>query len=377
MLTQNAQIPVVDLFAGPGGLGEGFSAYGDSDESGRFRVRLSIEMDEMAHRTLQLRSFFRQFARDEVPNEYYLHLRGRLSRSELFEAYPERAEAARREAKLATLGDVAPAEVDDWIRAGLSGADHWVLIGGPPCQAYSVAGRSRNRGVEGYKAEADGRHFLYREYLRIIAEHWPSVFVFENVKGLLSAKVNEDRIFDRILDDLKVPGAAMDLPQAQRRHTYQVWSLSRNGFVHQLIPTAADFIVRAEDYGVPQARHRVFLVGIRDDLAHIEPKPLSKRPEVPVSAVLDGLPPIRSMLSGGIDAPQTWLEAVSQAGTLIAESGGSGGPEVAELIERVLGSLTLPQYGEGGAFVGCSPESDYERDWFVDERLEGVCNHDA
>ena len=69
--------------------------------------------------------------------------------------------------------------------AGDGKFDGWVLIGGPPCQAYSLVGRAR-RTNDGTFAE-DKKHFLYREYLDILKRFKPAVFVMENVKGLLSA----------------------------------------------------------------------------------------------------------------------------------------------------------------------------------------------
>ena len=86
-------IPVVDLFAGPGGLGEGFSALGRPAGRPRFAIRLSIEKDPVAHQTLQLRAFFRQFPHGQAPEAYYQHVRGRLTRQELFDAWPQAAEA--------------------------------------------------------------------------------------------------------------------------------------------------------------------------------------------------------------------------------------------------------------------------------------------
>ena len=77
----------------------------------------------------------------------------------------------------------------------------WVLIGGPPCQAYSIVGRARVGGID----NEDHRVYLYKEYLRIIAMHQPSVFVMENVEGLLSAKVNGEKVFSWILRDLQDP----------------------------------------------------------------------------------------------------------------------------------------------------------------------------
>ena len=177
----------------------------------RFRIALSIEKDRWA-KTLRLRSFFRQFAQ-AVPDFYYEYLRGRLSLEELFLRYPDEAGRADAEAWQAELGrpDRYPtALIDHRIQKAIGGAADWVLIGGPPCQAYSLAGRSRmSRDLEKY--EKDHRHFLYREYLRIIAVHHPPVFVMENVKGILSSKVEGGLIINRILRDLKNPSAGKRL----------------------------------------------------------------------------------------------------------------------------------------------------------------------
>src|SRR5262245_39148625 len=76
-------IPIVDLFAGPGGLGEGFASLRGRSGEPNFDIRLSIEKDLSAHRTLQLRSFFRSFQGD-VPRDYYDYVRGQISREALF-----------------------------------------------------------------------------------------------------------------------------------------------------------------------------------------------------------------------------------------------------------------------------------------------------
>ena len=95
------KIPVIDLFAGPGGLGEGFSSILDEDGSRRFEVKVSIEKEEIAHRTLTLRSLFRSFPKDNVPDCYYDYLRGSITREELFNHpdVPEESRLAAKEAK--------------------------------------------------------------------------------------------------------------------------------------------------------------------------------------------------------------------------------------------------------------------------------------
>ena len=154
------RIPVVDLFAGPGGLGEGFAAVGRPEGRARFHVALSVENDPAAHQTLELRSFFRQFHPPDVPEDYYSFVRGDVSREELFTKHPEQSGRARSEALLSTLGGGDGDLIDRRVRKARRGAPCWVLLGGPPCQAYSLVGRSRNRGNADYRAEDDPRNKL-------------------------------------------------------------------------------------------------------------------------------------------------------------------------------------------------------------------------
>ncbi len=85
------------------------------------------------------------------------------------------------------LAQSSHAQVREIIRERIGGSRRWALVGGPPCQAYSLVGRSRMMGRSDF--EKDERHTLYLEYLRIIADHRPPVFVMETVKGLLSATI--------------------------------------------------------------------------------------------------------------------------------------------------------------------------------------------
>lgn len=78
-MEEGEQIPVIDIFAGPGGLGEGFSAFKTPEGDQPFRISLSVEKDPCAHETLKLRSFYRQFPEGEAPDEYYQVLRGELN----------------------------------------------------------------------------------------------------------------------------------------------------------------------------------------------------------------------------------------------------------------------------------------------------------
>lgn len=136
----NSTIAVIDLFAGPGGLGEGFSAYRVRGAGHPFRIAMSVEMDEHAHRTLRLRSFFRQYATKgtRVPQTYYSVLRGEASESNLADGRCAASWAAAEcEAIRAELGTMdGETLVDDRIRTDRldKAMRPAVFLGGPPCQ---------------------------------------------------------------------------------------------------------------------------------------------------------------------------------------------------------------------------------------------------
>ena len=150
-------VPVIDLFAGPGGLGEGFSSLRSRDTDERiFKIGLSIEKDAVAHATLRLRSFFRAFDAQQVPDEYYQLLAGKISVQELLarKEFAEQAQTSSTEALQAEMGKVPDSFIDAAIERTLTalGSAPWVLIGGPPCQAFSLAGRSTNESRVGKRA---------------------------------------------------------------------------------------------------------------------------------------------------------------------------------------------------------------------------------
>lgn len=375
-------IPVVDLFAGPGGLGEGFMSVRGPDGRRHFDIRLSIEKDEFAHETLKLRTFFRQFSSSEVPDAYYETLRGRLTRTELYNSYPIQAAKADAICWCAELGnDGVPLEkVRRRVAERLGGVRDWVLLGGPPCQAYSLAGRSRNRGEEDYDPEKDPRQRLYVEYLQLVADFWPAVFLMENVKGLLSAKLGGESIFERMVADLREPARAVHSERrgrmrTRRSHTYRIFPLSARRLFESLTPT--DYVIQAEKYGVPQARHRVMVLGIRDDLTR-EPDLLSPCASPRnVAEAIGGLPVLRSGLSKEIDGQNEWREAIRR-GFGRPELAGirrTAGPDVADRLEEALEKLVRPDFDRGAEFVKAPCSAGFERAWLLDSRLRGICNH--
>jgi len=373
-------IPVIDVFAGPGGLGEGFASFQDNDGRSPFTVRLSIEKDPAVHMTLQLRSFFRQFRHGSAPDDYYEYLRGNIEREELFKKYPVEAKNVEREVWLAELGSerVNRQEVDMRIRDALSGPEKWVLIGGPPCQAYSLVGRSRMKKMKPQEFEKDKRHLLYREYLNIIAVHGPPVFVMENVPGMLSSKVNGENIFEKILHDLRNPtDAILELNNSKdkpdKRYAYRIYSLVKSADdSHSLKPS--DYVIRSEQYGIPQARHRVILLGIRSDL-NVKPSCLAKRGEkVPMWCAISDLSALRSRLSKEKDSYESWKSILES----VPESEWFSDPSINDALRDKLRSVARGNgdpLDVGSEFAPCLQKPGLVPDWFHDEKLGGVNHH--
>jgi DNA (cytosine-5)-methyltransferase 1 len=170
---------------------------------------------------------------------------------------------AIEEARALELGTAAAAiTIDGTISALKRKYDDTILIGGPPCQAYSLVGRVRSRGKIGYVPEEDARHYLFREYIRVLDKLRPAAFVMENVKGMLSSTVESRLVFEMLMEDLASLGT-------RRGHHYEMRAIrvldSRASLQEPNQPS--DFIVRAEEFGVPQRRHRVIIVGIRSDIS--------------------------------------------------------------------------------------------------------------
>ena len=384
-------IPVVDIFAGPGGLGEGFARYPYQEpDSPKFQIRLSIEKEIRSHETLRLRSFTRQFPPQNIPDLYYQVLQ-QTERSltermhDLFEKYPRQAEAAEREAVCAELGNRKFKKViENSLSQAVGDVKDWVLLGGPPCQAYSLVGRSRNRGKKDYRPEQDHRHFLYQEYLKVIATHLPAVFVMENVKGLLSATVSNKRIFEQIVRDLQNPRQSLGKTGRKSggvKSSYRLYSLNDSSQLHMFgehsNPDFKNFVIRMEDHGVPQARHRLIILGIREDLA-VDRIPMALAPaeSAPVSKVLGDLPRLRSGLSKQEDTCTEWLKQIARATrspwyrNLGKEQSG-----LKLAIKKAVSEMKQADLDRGSEWIPHRAKPVYLKRWFSDRKMRGVFNH--
>lgn len=373
--TMSLSFKTVDLFAGPGGLAEGFSSVRDASGRRMFDIALSVEKEPSAFATLRMRAFTRQF--DQMPDSYHDYISGKISRDELISRHPEEWSVAIKETAMLELGSDSARQWLDPVLAQIrqDAGDKTIVIGGPPCQAYSLVGRARNRGVAGYDAAADHRHFLYREYIRILEQLRPVAFVMENVKGMLSAKVGGVGMIEQILSDLRGAGGEPDS--------------------YQLLPLVDDprggmpgHVIRSEDFGIPQCRHRVILVGIRKDVYRRNGLGAGKLPalqpavaQATVETVLDGMPRLRSGLSRTLDTPEAWRDAAIAAYRKAASACKSDGPWLAH-VSRRLAACAKELREQDNVLPRSSITPAPVRDnrlaaWLVDPRLQTLPNHES
>jgi len=376
------KIGVVDIFSGPGGLGEGFAGFTQNDGCKPFQVVLSVEKDAAAYETLRLRSFLRQF--ENMPDEYYRYLNGLSSEEpDWGELYPDEWHQSGEEAWHFELGVQSTwprlSERIKDIKEQYAGRT--ILLGGPPCQAYSLVGRSRNARNEGYNLQKDERIHLYREYVEVLATLHPLAFILENVKGLLSFRTQEGLVWDQIVRELEEEGYRL-IPLA-----------GEYGLREDCEPVSSDFVVKTESYGIPQRRHRVIIVGVRQDLGAESIKEsvsLDLSNElVNVESVLGDMPKLRSRLSRQ-DSTEGWLNAVKGAivdiegdlsrnteidpeGDLLRCLG-----EVKHAFDAQTNKFYQVEVSNGKSHVEFLLDCPGDlRDWIVDKRLSRLPNHEA
>lgn len=210
------QLTFIDLFAGAGGLSEGFIRAG-------FEPIAHIEMNAFACETLKTRMAYHHLLKNNQLHIYTDYLKGIIDRNAFWASVPDKVikSVINREISEESIEELF--EMTDKLNEDQS-VD--LIVGGPPCQAYSIVGRARDP----QNMQSDPRNFLYKYYLRFIDRYKPKMFVFENVPGILSAK-NGDHLKD-IITGIKEIGYEVEFRT-----------------------------LLASEYGVLQNRNRVIIVG--------------------------------------------------------------------------------------------------------------------
>jgi DNA (cytosine-5)-methyltransferase 1 len=375
---------VIDLFSGPGGLGEGFAAL---DRGSAFEIAVSAEMEKSAHKTLTLRAFFRLAERNgdiKAINAYYAFCNSALANHPSAQV-PLLWKTAQQEARQIQLGSTLGDQILDGILKDKKlGGDDTILIGGPPCQAYSSIGRVKNNSKPGYVPEDDIRHTLYLEYLKVLAKTLPAVFVMENVVGILSSTLKGRRVFHDILLDLCDPVRAVS---GKKGPTYVIHSLTSETHYEQgMNPDeidARDFVIKSENYGIPQKRHRVILLGVREDI-NVPAQLLIPAHGVTVRDAIGRLPALRSQISPlRDDSASNWHRTVVESCFRLANDARlKNFNQIASRLTEISHNLNsdLSSGADRVQFSGqnISPDvSPHYFKWVVDKKLEVCLNHQA
>jgi len=186
----------IDLFAGAGGLSEGFIRQG-------FSPIAHVEMNKFACDTIKTRVAYHYLKQNGEFSKYTSYLKKEISRDTLWKQIPkiELESVIQAEISSKTINDIFES-----IDKRVKGKKVDVIIGGPPCQAYSVVGRARD--PKGMKE--DPRNFLYKYYVEFLKKYKPKMFVFENVPGILSA--NNGEFLTKIFDAVKEAGYELKTP---------------------------------------------------------------------------------------------------------------------------------------------------------------------
>jgi DNA (cytosine-5)-methyltransferase 1 len=188
----------IDLFAGAGGFAEGF--YQEN-----YTALSHIEFDRYACDTLKHRMEYYNYSKEDIENSV-LHK------------------------------DITDDDVIEQMNKSIKDTKVDIIIGGPPCQSFSSQGKARDpNGMQ-----CDPRNYLYESYMRILNHYKPNFFVFENVSGILSTKINGKLIIKDIFKDMK--------------KNYKILEQKEN------------ILLNAVNFGIPQERKRVIIIGVRKDL---------------------------------------------------------------------------------------------------------------
>lgn len=230
-MVKNETYTYIDLFAGAAGLSEGFSRAG-------FIPVAHVEMNEDATNTIKTRLAYHYLQETNQGQIYNDYLSGKITRETLYNNIPKELLASVLCEK---ISDESLPSIFERIDKLIKKQEVTLIIGGPPCQAYSLVGRSIKSAQDKEKIKnfqevvEDPRNYLYKLYCEFLKKYKPKMFVFENVAGLLTAQNGKH------FEDFKKLATAC-------------------GY------TVDHKVLRAEEYGVLQSRRRVIVIGWRNDL---------------------------------------------------------------------------------------------------------------
>lgn len=218
----------IDLFAGAGGFSEGFKRAG-------FKPVAHIEVDPAACFTLKTRLAYYYLIENDKLDIYIQYLKGEISRDHLYSFIPE--DILESVINL-PIGYKTNSTIFQAIDKLNGKRDIDIIVGGPPCQTYSLVGRARDEnGMQG-----DPRNYLYFHYGRFLKRYNPRLFVFENVIGLLSAEngkyfKNMQKYFRRlgyIVEYFKVNARKFGVLQNRKRVIIMGWQKDLNLSIGEL-----------------------------------------------------------------------------------------------------------------------------------------------
>ncbi|MDD3945521.1 MAG: DNA (cytosine-5-)-methyltransferase [Bacteroidales bacterium] len=238
----------IDLFSGAGGLSEGFIRAG-------FNPVAHVEIEKAACNTLTTRTAYHYLKKSGNFQPYIDYIQNKITRAELYSLIPKNQKESVINMSIGSKNNLI---IFDKIDSLKGGKPIDLIIGGPPCQAYSVVGRSRDEN----RMQGDSRNYLFKEYARFLEYYQPKYFVFENVIGLLSAKTkNGDSYLQMMLDLFEDKGYYTE---------YKV--------------------LEAKNFGVLQNRKRVILIGKKNGEKGFYPEFEKVETNVTVSEIFMDLP---------------------------------------------------------------------------------------
>lgn len=225
VIVANKELKYLDLFSGAGGLSEGFMNAG-------YTPLAHVEVDLNACKTLETRLIYHSLRKKDNLNAYHDYILGNIDRPSFVKKYGGNFSDSIINL---SIGKENNTGIFDQIDRYANDID--LIIGGPPCQAYSLVGRSRDKN----NMQNDPRNVLYKEYAKFLKRYKPKVFVFENVLGLISA--NDGIYFKNMQAYFKRIGYFLDYS-----------------------------IQKSEDFGVLQKRRRIILIGWKKNIKFSYPK---------------------------------------------------------------------------------------------------------